>query len=490
MSKKKKQNHLGALTYQDFYLSIAQVDLLETLTISQELNQHSKLELEAILSGKLRETDFYKIDDTVTITYKSDGKTKILFSGIIDKLSLEKDGEKRKIRITAWDHTWNMDQIRRKRLFQNPSMKIKEVIKEVLSSYQNSDFLFCMQDREIGRLFIQYEETDWEFLKRFLSNYGVMIYPEVTHPAEKIQIGLQTKPSSCKLDFLPYEIIQDFESYYEQKKNGQDAISLSNNLGYRITSYELLEIGDQIRYKGNVWYISSTQRKLHKGLLVNTYELHKKEKLKSIPYSNKRITGVSIDGVVADVKRNKVQIKMDIEAGSGGASNYWFPFSTVASSSDGSGWYCMPEIGESVRIYFPVENEKEGYAITSIKAHEPKSQNGGSSANATDTIDPMGDPNVRNIQTEQNNQVQFKEDGVYIMAGEGKGSIILKNDGTVVLDALQAIQISSGEMLNIIANNELILKSQTKIQIKSDSGADIEMKPGEIKLHGMLILEN
>ena len=187
---------------------------------------------------------------------------------------------------------------------------------------------------------------------------------------------------------------------------------------------------------------------------------------------------------------------MEIDTGNGGDSNYWFPFSTVASSSDGSGWYCMPEKGESVRVYFPTRNEKEGYVITSIKAHEPQSSSssGGSSGSSgeasTGSVDPMGDPSVRNIQTEQNNQVQFKEDGVYIMAGAGNGSIILKNDGNVVLDALQDIKISAGEMLTIIAKNELNLKSQTKIQVISDSGADMEVKQGEIQLHGMMIVEN
>lgn len=484
---------MSAITYQDLALSIAQVDMFESLIITQVPKKHSKLEVSALLTGTLKEEEFYRIDDTVTITYKKGGNTKILFSGVIDKLSLEKDGGKRRIVITAFDHTWSMDQIRRKRLFQNPSMKIKEVVEEVLSSYPKSDFLFQIENKEIGQLFIQYEETDWEFLKRFLSNYKAIPYPEITHLTEKIQIGLQTKPSSYNFDSLPYEMIQDFESYYEKKKNGEENLTLLNNMGYRIESYDLVEIGDQIQYKGKAWYVSSVKRKLKKGLLVNTYELHQKERLQPVPYGNKKITGISIDGVVSDIRRNKVQVKMEIEAGNGGSSNYWFPFSTVASSSDGSGWYCMPEKGESVRVYFPVENEKEGYVVTSIKAHEPQQSGAtstGSAGNQGGSSDPMGDPSVRNIQTEQNNQVQFKEDGVYIAAGEGNGSIVLKNDGTVVLDALQDIKITAGEMLNIIAKNELNVKSQTKIQMMSDSGADIEIKQGEIALHGMTIVEN
>ncbi|HIS60945.1 MAG TPA: hypothetical protein IAC14_01670 [Candidatus Scybalomonas excrementigallinarum] len=493
MSNKKDT---GVITYKDLSLSIAQVDTFQKLELVQKKGKHTKLELEATLSGNLKEMEFYKIQDTVTVFYEQKGKTKILFSGSIDKISMEKDGGKRKIIVTAFDHTWKMDQTKRKRLFQNPQMKIKEVIEEVMSSYKNSDYLFHIENKAIGQLFIQYEETDWEFLKRFLSQYYETPYPEITHQAEKIQIGLQTKPASWNFDSLPYEMIQDFETYDKMKKNGLNQLTLAKNIGYKVVSYDLAEIGDQITYRGNPWYISSVKRELKNGLLTNTYELHQKERMKTIPYYNKKIAGVSIDGTVADVKRNKVQVQMEIDTGNGGDSNYWFPFSTVASSSDGSGWYCMPEKGESVRVYFPTRNEKEGYVITSIKAHEPQSSSssGGSSGSSggasTGSVDPMGDPSVRNIQTEQNNQVQFKEDGVYIMAGAGNGSIILKNDGNVVLDALQDIKISAGEMLTIIAKNELNLKSQTKIQVISDSGADMEVKQGEIQLHGMMIVEN
>lgn len=490
-----KQNDTGVITYKDLFLSIGQVDTFEKLELIQKKGKHTKLELEATLSGNLKESEFYKIQDIITVLYEQKGKIKTLFSGSIEKISMEKDGGKRKIIITAFDHTWKMDHIRRKRIFQNPKMKIKDVIKQVMSTYQGSDYLFHIEDKEIGQLFIQYEETDWEFLKRFLSHYYETLYPEITHEAEKIQIGLQTKPVPWNFDSLPYEMIQDFETYDKMKKNGFPQLTLAKNIGYKVTSYDLAEIGDQITYRGNPWYISSVKRELKNGLLTNTYELHQKERMKTIPYYNKKIAGISIDGTVANVKRNKVQVHMEIDTGNGGASNYWFPFSTVASSSDGSGWYCMPEKGESVRVYFPTKNEKEGYVITSIKSHEPQpASSGGSSgsgggASAT-SVDPMGDPSVRNIQTEQNNQVQFKEDGVYIMAGNGNGSIILKNDGNVVLDALQDIKISTGEMLTMTAKNELNLKSQTKIQVMSDSGADMEIKQGEIQLHGMIIQEN
>ena len=78
-----------------------------------------------------------------------------------------------------------------------------------------------------------------------------------------------------------------------------------------------------------------------------------------LPYFNQRLTGISIDGQIAAAKRDRVQEDMENDNGGKEGEHYWFPYSTVASSPDGSGWYCMPENGESVRDYYPVADLKE-----------------------------------------------------------------------------------------------------------------------------------
>ena len=46
---------------------------------------------------------------------------------------------------------------------------------------------------------------------------------------------------------------------------------------------------------------------------------------------------------------------MKIQAGCG---TRVFPYATVYSTPDGTGWYCMPEIGDAVRLYFPCERTR------------------------------------------------------------------------------------------------------------------------------------
>ena len=471
----------GAITYKDLFLSTMEVAYFIDVKIKQYPGKHASLYVKAVLDSDMDENDFHGISDNVSLQYWKDEEAHVLFYGVIDDLFLDRDGEGKILVLTAWDATMQMDIQRKKRIFQNPEMGVHQLVSEVMKTYIGSDYKIHVPDVPIGQLVVQYEETDWEFLKRFLSKYNEMLYSDTTFPDIRFEAGLSPHPEAYCWDALPFVLSQDLDKFVELKVNGMDQLTGSQNTMFEVASYDVVTIGSQVIYKGSPWFVESTERIMENGLLKSVYRLRQREGLKVLPYFNQNITGVSMDGTISGVQRDRVQVEMEIEAGDGGSERYWFPFSTVAASSDGSGWYCMPEAGESVRVYFPTDDEKEAYVVTAIKSHEPDAGN---------PNDPMGNPNVRNIETAQGNQVQFTEEGVVIAAGEGKGSILIKKSGEIVLDALLDIRISAVENLNIAAMNELTIKSQDSIRIASSAGGDVEIQKGTVTLHGKLINEN
>lgn len=60
---------------------------------------------------------------------------------------------------------------------------------------------------------------------------------------------------------------------------------------------------------------------------------------------------------------SKVQVQFSFDSEFSG--NHWFEYSTAYSSSDQSGWYCMPEVGDTVRVFFPSGNEGQAFAASS-----------------------------------------------------------------------------------------------------------------------------
>lgn len=481
MLKADRMDDGGAVTYKELYLRAVETEYIRALEIRQEIGQHGSMYLEAVLNGEAEENDIHGMGKTVTLMFGKSGEKRPLFYGVIDKMQTEKDGEGLVLKLKAWDATCLMDTEKRLIAYQDIEMAAGQLMDGIMKAYPGSDYKVNIPEEPVGQFLVQYEETDWEFLKRLFARYHAALCPDPAFDGIRIQAGASPDAEPWDWDALPFELSQDFEEFNNRKRNGFPGISCLQNMLCKVAAYDIASLGNKICYKGNPWYIKSLERKLEKGILVNHYHMGQEEGLNVLPYMNPRIAGVSINGKVRAVKRDRIQVDMEADSCSGGRSGYYFPYSTVASSPDGSGWYCMPETGESVRVYFPTDDEKEAYVVTNIEGHAPEQG---------DASDPMGNPNVRNLQTAQGNQVQFTEEGVLISAGNGQGSILLKKSGEVALDAVKDVTLSAGKAINIVAANEVIMKSQTSIQIANGTGADIEMKKGQVQLHGMLINEN
>ena len=61
-----------------------------------------------------------------------------------------------------------------------------------------------------------------------------------------------------------------------------------------------------------------------------------------------------------------VQVQFDEDENKEGCGRHWFDFATVYSTPDGAGWYCMPEVGDEVRVVFPDNYEEHAYVASSV----------------------------------------------------------------------------------------------------------------------------
>lgn len=68
---------------------------------------------------------------------------------------------------------------------------------------------------------------------------------------------------------------------------------------------------------------------------------------------NQNCSGKMFTGTVKNVSGSKVQVQFSFDSEFSG--NHWFEYSTAYSSSDQSGWYCMPEVGDTVRVFSRLE---------------------------------------------------------------------------------------------------------------------------------------
>ena len=129
----------------------------------------------------------------------------------------------------------------------------------------------------------------------------------------------------------------------------------------------------------------------------------------------------------------------------------WFAYSTVYSSPDGTGWYCMPEIADSVRLYFPTEKEKHGYVISAVHV------SGGSG---------RSDPDQKSLRSKYGKEVLFTPTSITMTNNKGMSVVIDDEEGVSILSDKQ-ISISSKEEIQIASKEQSIhLMSPEKISFQ------------------------
>ena len=186
------------------------------------------------------------------------------------------------------------------------------------------------------------------------------------------------------------------------------------------------------------------------------------------------MAGVSVFGTVTGVQRDRVRVRMVTDASGTCQDAFYFPYSTVAASPDGSGWYCMPKAGDSVRIFFPERDEKEGYAVSSILGQV--SQSG-------------GNPDRKNITTPDQKTVQFIDGGILLAVRDGKGSVKLMNNGMAEVCSDTGIRLGAASTGAIQAGGKVTLKAGTKVRLQGLQDS-ISMEEGKIVMDGWRILSN
>jgi len=220
-------------------------------------------------------------------------------------------------------------------------------------------------------------------------------------------------------------------------------------------------ICNRVSFKDSDFLIYEIERKYINFELVNTYHIKLKEGFKVPKYNNENITGSSLDAKVIDVAGDMVKAHVLVDENQEISAAKWFSYSTIYSSPDGSGWYAMPEVGDSIRLYFPTAKEKHGYIINSvhINADQPAQR---------------ADPNDKLLMNKYGKFILLKPNGVFISNGGGLNIELIDDSG---------ISIKSDKKIEINAKASVNIESQTEsVNILGKEGVYLTQEKGEIEI--------
>jgi len=463
------------MAYNLHDLRITGIDLAEVLSCRMEgtIGEHGRL----TVYGYPAEQDdiLYEIPSYQAIEVYLDHENgpHVLFSGVVTNISYTVSGGLKVIKVEGKSSSFLMDLTKRSRSFQDVGLSYMTLVSQVMNEYPGSSLLYAAAEMPVGKLIVQYEETDWAFLKRVLSMMGLTITPDSRKNGIKLYAGIPAlfeTEITCRI----LKMEKDMNTFYSLQANGYQVHDTAFTR-YEITSEQLMEIFGQTKVSGHLFTVFSYQYDFKDQEMVGTYGIQVAQGLLNLPVYPMHLIGVALTGKVAGVSGDKVQVALSIDQESGNPAVYWFTYSTISASPDGSGWYCMPEPGDEVRVYFPSKHEKEAIALSSASNYS--TPGGGQN-------DRMQDPNSRYLRTKDGQELSLAPGFLKLSCGEGLSSVVITEDGKVSVSAKNEVVINGSAGVTIHAEEKITVHAREEIKLQSIKGGNAEIKDGDIGFYG------
>ena len=428
--------------------------------IHESQNEHGRATMSGIVYDTEEEIIKNVREDIWNTIYACDeyDNKKVLFSGIVEGITIEVCGNIRKVKIDLVSGTILMDRIKKTIGYQDETITYSQIIKE--KSINNNATIITVPecDETIDDFLVQYKETDWKFAMRVASKLNLPLSAGTKRNEVYAFVGLFSGENS-KLD-LPTE-------YSMKRLNG-----VSGDI-VEFESDSIIELGANLFVKNNSMYVYRIDGRYEGSELIFNYELRTLEGCKVNPFTNLNIVGASLDASVEKIEKDKVKIKLNID---GKPAIRLFPFSSVYSSPDGTGWYCMPEIGDAVRLYFPSDYEKDSYVINAVHV---------SDSNAAAAM--RDNPDNKVLMNKYGKMIKLSASGIEIRNTDGM-YINLMDDTGIIIRSDKDINLEAEEKINIVSINDTIsMLSPSLIKFKQDGTEltlqeDITIKGGQLNI--------
>lgn len=400
----------------------------------------------------------------LSVLIQEEGDAKKLFSGIITNVKVTGEGNVDYMELEARSNSLLMDVKKKSRSFQDVSMTYSQMVSIIMSEYPGSDIKLAIPDVPLGQVAIQYRETDWEFLKRMLSMLNGKL--SCNQAAETIQLyaGIpEAVPEHW--DYIMQKVKKEMGEYDYWIQEGA-IVSDIDFLVYTVETERLPQLFDRIFCQEEAFIVRSIHCLLEKGMIHCICELQKQEGMLERKQYPMHLIGVALEGTIIDVAGEQVKIHMAIDDDGNSQDVYWFPFSTLSASPDGSGWYYMPEKGDQVRVYFASKYTKDVIAISAVSTYDGKSGGG---------PDKMGTPSTKSLSNAHGQEMSMGEDGINLQCKGGAASLKIGNDGSIALKAIGNVGINAENNVTITAETDIVLHGSEQVVLSSTMGGQVAL---------------
>lgn len=459
----------------DTYLKIEPFHISSVLecSISQRLGEHGILTFRGVLDEEEGPSDMSSIKENTPIKAVTEKGT-LLFQGLVAEIQFVTTNDGILAEMTALSHSCLLDQKRMSRSYQDVSKNYEDVIKIIKADNPNMQYNFSIHgDKPIQCFTLQYQETDWEFLRRMASRFHQPLAADPIQDKPAFFFGL---PGGKALELddtileLSYGVLGMPGIYRILNDNAEN--DLSNKLA-QAQSFEFelegqVTLGDKVTFQGKQYSVCQAVTWLKGQVLSHQVVGMEQEGVYLPTVYNPYISGLSLKGKVLKAEEDRLEIDLigiDIEdekdTNSKQGAHFQFSYLTMYATEGNAGWYFMPEKDDIVYLYFPSFEEGEAVIYGSVRM-------GGKSD------DKIKDPSVKYIRTVDGQEIMLNKDEIRISTKE--------QDLFIRINEKEGIQISSNKAIRIESKKEILVNAASEIGITAKKELNFKGKSCEVKL--------
>ncbi len=329
---------------------------LLSVSIEECISWHAAARITARMESETFDAAYQRLQGEPLLIYSTkNNQDTLIFYGVIFELDVEKKAAYEIARIEAYSLSWLMDLERKSRSFQDTADTLVTLIQEI--AQESSFYTLCSaNDQEIAKLFIQYQETDWEFLLRLSTHLHVPLIPASDYEGRGLYLGFRERSDPDEL-YAASEIWRmDADQRHEDWQKAHAAY-------YEVDTGQIFHVGQNVIYKDQTLWVYRASMFLERGMLQCKYQLTAKEYDPFPIIYNPHLRCHSLQGTVLERVGETVKVHFDMDEVQDEKRAYAYPW----MPEYGNMVYCMPEKGSKVRLLIPGEDEQTAICINCVR---------------------------------------------------------------------------------------------------------------------------
>lgn len=434
-------------------------------------NQHGSMCVKGYLNPDSAQQDSYQdLKGQVFSLFAPKGKSENtlhpIFSGVVYSCNIHRENELFFAVLHLSGVTSVLDLMPRSRSFQDITMTYRQVVEDVLKDTPNASADFSeVANQPIGKPIIQYQETDWVFIKRLASMLGVQLLPTYMSDLPHFSFGVTAQDTNI-LEANEYTVALDNRFY--ELGSSEAGVYKADFICYSVPSVQYFRLGASVSFNEQLLTICEHSGYLVDGELLYSYKVGRPGFLRQREIINPKLIGLSLEGNITQTDREIVNIKLDIDAGRDAGV---YPFSWTPES--GNLMYCMPKLGMRATLYLPSSDTGEAVVVTSPRT------NG-------DNCGEMVDPQMRAFTTEHGKKMHLFPETILFSGGAENETLQIKLNqlNCILMESTRAIQFVAKWNIDITApvvslnSPQEIQTSRSRIQAEAKIGLIIPKGTG------------